>query len=173
MAIHGSYTCGYHTGADIPSSGAGGGNPELYSCVEDGKVIYVYKDSTGSSPALGNQVQIKDNQTGNYYRYCHMQYGTIAVNIGDHVTTSTYLGNMGTTGNSTGVHLHLELSTSQSWQCGNFLDPLAPLGIPNERGTIVEYDGTITPPKPPEPTIKSNNSLKWLKARGFKLSIKF
>ena len=37
----------------------------------------------------GNQVQIRDNRTGLYYRYCHMLYGSIQVKVGDKVTTAT------------------------------------------------------------------------------------
>lgn len=68
-------------------------NPELYSVVEDGTVVYTYKDAIGNggSPDLGNQVQIRDNSTGYYYRYCHMLEGSIAVNVGDNVNLSTYL----------------------------------------------------------------------------------
>ena len=64
-------------------------NPDLYSCC-DGEVVYTYTTSQGTSPSLGNQVQIKDNQ-GHYFRYCHMLYGTIQVNVGDKVTTNTKL----------------------------------------------------------------------------------
>lgn len=79
---------------------------------------------------------------------------------------------MGNTGNSTGTHLHLELSTSEAWNCSNFLNPVEPLGIPNERGTIVEYDGE-TPPKPPEPTpTRNKNNIKWLASRCFRLNLK-
>lgn len=66
-------------------------NPDLYSVVEDGEVVYTYTSSTGTTPALGNQVQIKDNKTGNFYRYCHMLYGSISVNVGDKVNLSTKL----------------------------------------------------------------------------------
>lgn len=59
---------------------------------------------------------------------------------------------MGNTGNSTGTHLHLEASTTQAWQCSSFVDPCQPLGFPNERGTLVKWDGT--PPQPPITTIK-------------------
>lgn len=77
---------------------------------------------------------------------------------------------MGSTGNSTGVHLHLEASTTEAWQCSSFVDPGAPLGIPNVRGTIVEYDGS-TPPTPPIPPTDFSNSKKWLMTRAFKLRI--
>ena len=83
------YECGYHTGCDFPASGTAETNPDLFSVVEDGEVVYVYKDAQGSSPALGNQVQIKDRKTGNFYRYCHLLFGSISVNIGDIVNLST------------------------------------------------------------------------------------
>ena len=89
-----SYSCGYHSGCDFPASGTSESNPDLYSCVEDGEVVYTYTESQGTSPALGNQVQIKDNKTGNFYRYCHMLYGSISVNVGDKVDLSTKLGKM-------------------------------------------------------------------------------
>ena len=56
---------------------------------------------------------------------------------------------MGNTGNSTGTHLHLEASTTQNWQCSSFVNPCEPLGFPNERGTIVIWNYSPTPPIPP------------------------
>lgn len=143
------YSCGYHTGCDFPQSGTSATNPDLFSVVEDGEIVYTYTESTGTSPALGNQVQIKDNKTGYYYRYCHLLYNSIVVKVGDKVNLTTKLGKMGNTGNSTGTHLHLELSKTMSWTCGEFLNPVEPLGIPNERGTIVEYETSKPRPEPP------------------------
>ena len=163
------YSCGYHTGCDFPQAGTNEQNPDLYSVVEDGEVVYIYNTSTGDSPHLGNQVQIRDNKTGNFYRYCHMLYGSIVVNVGDKVNLNTKLGKMGNTGNSSGTHLHLELSTTQSWQCGNFLNPVEPLGIPNVQGTVVEYSGDV-PPEPPK-TQDKNFSKKWLIGKCKKINI--
>lgn len=99
-----------------------------------------------------------------------MLYGSISVKVGDKVNLSTKLRkNAETQEILPGTHLHLELSTTQSWICGNFLNPVEPLGIPNERGTIVEYSGE-EPPTPPTPT-KTRNSIKWLKARAKKILI--
>jgi murein DD-endopeptidase MepM/ murein hydrolase activator NlpD len=64
---------------------------------------------------------------------------------------------MGNTGNSTGTHLHLEASTTQAWQCSSFVDPCQPLGFPNERGTVVKWDGTT----PPSPTIIKRKKFPW------------
>lgn len=135
--ISSGYSCGFHTGVDFPQSGVGVQNPDLYSITDDGVVVYVYKNSTGTTPSLGNQVQILDNRTGLYYRYCHMLYGSVTLNVGDRVNLNTRVGKMGNTGNSTGTHLHLEASTTQSWQCSSFVNPCEPLGFPNTRGTIV------------------------------------
>lgn len=165
-----SYSCGFHTGVDFPASGTAETNPDLYSITNDGVVTYVYKNSTGTTPSLGNQVQILDRRTGLYYRYCHMLYGSVTLNVGDQVNLNTIIGKMGNTGNSTGTHLHLEASTTEAWQCNSFVDPCAPLGFPNVRGTVVIYDGT-TPPEPPTPT-HSNNSTKWLMSQSKKLIIR-
>lgn len=68
---------------------------------------------------------------------------------------------MGNTGNSTGTHLHLEASTTQVWQCSSFVDPCQPLGFPNERGTVVKWNGT--PPEPPTPSFtRKKNKFKWV-----------
>ena len=45
-------------------------------------------------------------------------------------------------GNVTGIHLHLELSSTMAWNYDTFLNPSTALGIPNKRGTIVKYDGS-------------------------------
>lgn len=118
-----------------------------------GEVVEV--STTG---ALGYRVVIKD-LSNRYWRYCHMVAGSIAVSLGQQVTLNTKLGNMGMTGNATGIHLHLECSTTLAWQCSTFLNPATILGIPNVDNTIIHYGGT--PPPPPPPIIGGNSSNKW------------
>lgn len=112
----GSNWARYHTGTDFAPYGDTPPNPTLYS-VCDGVVENKLYDGT-----LGNQIIIKDSKTGNYWRYCHMQYPT-TLNVGDSVNINTPVGVMGATGNVTGIHLHLELSTSPIWNYDYFLNP--------------------------------------------------
>ena len=93
--IHG-YSCGWHTGVDIVPHGTTENNPILYP-VYNGTVVYV---SNNPNQALGCQVQILDN-SGRYWRFCHMVENSIAVSVNQTVTTDTPLGRMGATGNVT------------------------------------------------------------------------
>lgn len=162
----GSSWARYHTGTDFAPYGSTPTNPPLYS-VCSGEVYSILYDGT-----LGNQILIKEDNTGNYWRYCHMQSAS-NLSVGDRVTTATQVGIMGDTGNVTGIHLHLEYSTSPVWNYDNFLNPSDALGIPNLRGTIVHFDGSVPPPEPPTPTEKNKNSLKWLMTKCKKIYIKY
>lgn len=149
------YSCGFHTGLDFAPTDTTPANPMLYSVVS-GEVVSVIPTSTG---ALGVQVLIlsSDNE---YWRYCHMVEGSLQVQQGDLVTTASPIGQMGATGNVTGIHLHLERSSTYAWQCNTFLNPATYLQIPNEIGTIVNYDPT--PPTPPTPTEQIKTKFKWV-----------
>lgn len=125
----------FHTGIDFAPYGTTPANPELYS-VCNGTVYSKTFDNT-----LGNQILIQDD-TGKYWRYCHMKDPT-TLNVGDRVSTQSQVGIMGDTGNVTGIHLHLEYATTPTWNYDTFLNPATALGIPNERGTIVNYEGTL------------------------------
>ena len=94
-----------------------------------------------------------------------MVAGSLQVSVGQEVDLSTPIGRMGATGNVTGRHLHLECSTTQSWQCATFLNPCTILGIPNVDNTIIHYDGSINPPDPPDPPTPVNykkTKFKWV-----------
>ena len=72
----------FHTGTDFAPTGSTPANPPLFS-VCDGEVVRVTYDGT-----LGNQIQIKDDNTGNYWRYCHMRNAS-PLSVGDRVNTGT------------------------------------------------------------------------------------
>lgn len=162
------YSCGWHTGVDIVPHGDTPNLPFLYSCVIGEVVAY------SSSGALGYHVTIKDLE-GNFWRYCHMTAGSVRVEVGDRVTLNTIIGQMGSTGNVTGRHLHLEYSSTLAWNCNTFLNPCTKLGIPNVDNTIIYYDGSVDPPIPPDPPVPPTNKSKnrWLRSRCKKIIIKY
>lgn len=104
------WSSGYHTGADfIASSGT------TVRAVGAGTVV-----SAGWSGAYGNEVVIK-HADGNYSQYAHLS--SLAVSAGQSVSGGQQIGLSGSTGNSTGPHLHFEIRTSPSY--GADIDPLA------------------------------------------------
>jgi hypothetical protein len=62
----------------------------------------------GRSGNYGNQVRV-DHGDGHVTSYSHMLDGSLAVRTGDQVRLGTRIGSVGSTGASTGPHLHLEL----------------------------------------------------------------
>lgn len=88
----------YHLGIDI---GAGCGAP-IYAAHE-GTVIYA-----GPNGSYGNFVLL-DNGGGVDTGYAHIRPGGILVGIGQHVGAGQPIARVGTTGASTGCHLHYEV----------------------------------------------------------------
>lgn len=95
------------------------------------------------------------------------------LNVGDSVTIGELVGYEGTSGSSTGIHLHLEMQdlTTHEWiyhgDKSIYTNPAEFMGIPNEEGISVIYYGTPIPPKPTQ-----SKSIKWLKSKCKKIYIK-
>lgn len=100
-------TTKFHHGTDF---GAAAGTP-VYSTT-DGTVY-----TTGYHNARGYYVVIADN-VGYHHYYQHLQAGSIAVSKGQSVVQGTMLGKVGSTGASTGPHLHYEIQMG-----GKSIDP--------------------------------------------------
>lgn len=79
----------------------------------------------------GNYVTTMINVNGRIYGVlmAHMQLGSITVSSGDIVTMGTTIGKMGSSGSSTGPHMHLEIYY---------------LGSDSIEAAINRWDGTIT-----------------------------
>lgn len=73
----------------------------------------------------GNHVQIK-HADGTSSNYAHQS--RINVHVGQSVKQGDVLGFVGSTGNSTGPHLHLEISRSTSLAQSELIDPVTVLG---------------------------------------------
>jgi murein DD-endopeptidase MepM/ murein hydrolase activator NlpD len=71
---------------------------------------------TGVRSGHGNTVEI-DHGHGFKTRYAHLE--AISVNVGEHVALGQRIGAMGSTGRSTGTHLHYEV-----WVAGRSQNPL-------------------------------------------------
>lgn len=95
-----------HTGVDFA---ANGGTP-IYAW-KSGKVTY-----KGWNGSYGNFVEI-DHGDGTVSRYAHMSGYNCS--LGDTVSKGYTIGYVGTTGNSTGNHLHFEIKVN-----GSFVNPL-------------------------------------------------
>lgn len=100
---YGWRSSGWHNGIDLIKSGGGAlGTPVIAS--KSGRVEVVQRSNSG----YGNMVLINH---GNGYktRYAHMISGSITVSVGDYVDAGQTIGKVGSTGNSTGPHLHFEV----------------------------------------------------------------
>ncbi len=102
--IHGDIR--FHYGTDIAASYGKEINP-----VRDGKVIF-----SGHKSGYGNIVEI-DHGDGILSRYAHNQANL--VKKGDYVSTDTVIAKVGSTGKTTGPHLHFEVEYK-----GRRIDPL-------------------------------------------------
>lgn len=105
----------FHYGCDY---GTDLHNWEQYA-LEDGIVIDAktgYKDKDGNG--YGNYVKVKYPRIGIQLLHAHLK--EVKVKNGQSVTKDTILGTTGTTGNSTGIHLHLGLQKIDST---TWLDP--------------------------------------------------
>lgn len=148
-----------HRGLDIATSGS----KPVYSIL-DGIV-----HSLGYDNSRGNWIIIKDdNSSSSTYGYATM-YEHLAnvpdVSQGDRVVKGQKVGDEGTTGSSTGIHLHVEMQDLNRW--GNvwhwsyvqsdYLNPCEYMRIDNIDDTWWIYDGI-----PIEPTKNKNKWLKYL-----------
>lgn len=102
-----------HDGVDLtPGLGA------PIAAMADGIVVEVGNPSGGLG--VYSMVEHVINGVGYTSVYGHMQLGSLRVRVGDSVVAGQMLGTVGSTGQSTGPHLHLEL-----WDAaGGRLNPL-------------------------------------------------
>jgi murein DD-endopeptidase MepM/ murein hydrolase activator NlpD len=108
---HGSsWSKGYHTGVDFPVP-----TGTAVKSVAAGQVV-----TAGWGGSFGYQVVVR-HADGRYSQYAHLS--AISVRSGQSVTAGQRLGRSGSTGNSSGPHLHFEVRTGPGF--GSDVDPLA------------------------------------------------
>ena len=75
--------------------------------------------TAGWGGAYGNNIVIKHG-SHTYSQYGHLSH--LRVSVGQHVITGQEIGKSGSTGNSTGPHLHFEIRTTPYY--GSSVEPL-------------------------------------------------
>ncbi|MCX4713141.1 transglycosylase family protein [Streptomyces griseus] len=106
----GSWSSGYHTGVDFPVP-----TGTSVKSVAPGHVV-----SAGWAGAYGYEVVIRHSD-GKYSQYAHLS--ALHVRAGQSVSGGQRIARSGSTGNSTGPHLHFEVRTGPGY--GSDVDPLA------------------------------------------------
>lgn len=93
---------------------------------------------------IGNYIIMKDDITGMGFLYAHMKEPTM-LKVGDKVKIGTLLGYEGTTGSSSGIHLHIEMQdiSEHDWifraPKEYYTNPAEFMGFPNTEGISVIY----------------------------------
>ena len=133
-----------HRGLDIATTDA----KKVYSIL-DGVV-----HSKGYNSSRGNWIIIKDNDSSSStygYASLYMHLATLPnLIVGQKIKKNEYVGLEGTTGSSTGIHLHVEMQDLNRWNNvwhtsynkSDYLDPTIYMGIDNEKGSWWIYSGT-------------------------------
>ncbi|WP_406462913.1 transglycosylase family protein [Streptomyces sp. NBC_01622] len=105
-----AWSKGYHTGVDflVPTGTS-------VKAIEGGQVV-----TAGWGGSYGYQVVIR-HADGRYSQYAHLS--AISVRDGQSVGAGQRIGRSGSTGNTTGPHLHFEVRTGPGF--GTDIDPLA------------------------------------------------
>ena len=147
-----------HRGLDIATVGS----KPVYSMLKG--IIH----SKGTDSSQGNWVVIYDNNPSSPFygyatRYMHLVNPPL-MPVGTIIDRGQYVADEGTTGDSTGIHLHVEMQDLNRWGGqwhwsyvkSDYLDPTVFMGIDNIYGTTWIYDGTPYVPPSPTPTTKKH-----------------
>ncbi|OPG98412.1 hypothetical protein B2I21_08665 [Chryseobacterium mucoviscidosis] len=131
--IHPVYnTKKFHKGVDLVVSPSNG---PLYAFV-GGEVLHAKMGVTGSGFGnYGNTVAIRDDK-GYLHVYAHMS--SVSVSVGQHVKQGDKIGNQGSTGISTGPHLHYEIRKKTSPSFGFTVDES---GVVEPTQYLINYYG--------------------------------
>ena len=142
-----AWASGMHQGIDL----VGITNKKVYA-ICPGVVERAGYDKGG----FGNYVRIKEDGTENRIYLAHLD--KIYVKVGQRLTYTTVVGLMGSTGNSTGPHTHVEIREFKNGVAVRKLNPATYMGIPNKVGTYnsANYQiKTISKPVEQAPVLKT------------------
>jgi hypothetical protein len=124
-------TRGKHGGIDLVAvtdtkASAVNTKAEIYS-LSDGIVVHAgWQNNYNFKEGFGLYVAVKD-KNGDVWYYGHLS--SVNVTKGSTIRIGTIVGVIGTTGESSGVHLHFEVRKQNSYT--NTMDPATIIGIPS------------------------------------------
>lgn len=100
--------------------------------------ITVAEQGQGWKSAYGTYIIAKQvEKPGLVFEFHHMVHGSLLVKAGDTVAAGTPLGTEGTTGNSTGVHLHFQVASSGTpANAPTYKSVINPVPILKEKGVF-------------------------------------
>ncbi len=116
-------TASYHDGVDI----AANTGTDVYATTS-GKVIYSYLTSGSEYGGFGRAVLIVHNVNGTTYTSLYGHLNSASVSEGEIVQRGQVIGQVGSTGWSTGPHLHFQLMYGSGY--GTTLDPMSLVNLP-------------------------------------------
>jgi murein DD-endopeptidase MepM/ murein hydrolase activator NlpD len=113
-----------HTGQDfaVPSG-------TEVKAVHGGTVVKAGPCGAGDGAAYGNAIVIQ-HDARTYSQYAHLS--AVLVRVGQRVETGQRIGRSGSTGNSSGPHLHFEMRSTPDYGSG-----VEPIGALRQHGVIV------------------------------------
>lgn len=120
----------WHGGYDLVSDG-----DKTICAVMSGTVLFsrMITDPANRTSEWGNYICIQGDDNLLYY-YCHLSVREVSA--GERVHEGDIIGVEGSTGKSTGSHLHFEVRD----QSGVQLNPSDIIGVPNVKGTYIIND---------------------------------
>lgn len=125
---------GYHMGMDLVSEG-----DLTVFATDSGTVVYAdWENPWDYYQGFGKYVEILGDD-GLHYFYGHLN--DISVSLNQRIEKGQPIGVQGTTGSSTGDHLHYEIRNNN----GSSEDCAVALGIPNEYGEVFIDTSTLSP----------------------------
>lgn len=129
------YNKGYHTGIDLAAT-----DYTVYAAVPGTIMEARYTAGRGADPnGWGNYIIFRT--TDGRHDIIHAHLSAVKVMKGQKISEGTILGVMGSTGNSTGPHLHFEVRKAP-WTAKNDINPAVFLGIKNVIGTVESIQDT-------------------------------
>lgn len=117
----------FHNGSDLTN-----GKNEPYVSASGGKVITKFGAGSPDGPGDGGNGIIVDAGNNVHLWYWHSVEGSAKVSKGDSVEPGQELATVGTTGNSSGIHLHFEVQVNG--------EPVDPVTFMKQRGVDLGQD---------------------------------